>query len=141
MSVRHLMYSLLTANAGVQAVYGDRIVDEGNLGETPGTAPAFPYLVTKYGEETRGASRTSRVQLVELWSYDHPTDYTRTDRGLDAIYALLHQRGGDRAPDPDGGPDTFLVEASWESTSRGLADDVLRASVRYATYRVVTNTP
>lgn len=145
MSVRHLVYQLVAADEVVESVYGDRIVDEGAVGRWTGTPagqqPGFPFLVLKYGEETRGVSRTTRVQLVEFWSYDTPTDLTRHDHGLDALYALLHQRGGDRAVDPDGGPDTYLVEANWEATSRGLVDDVLRASVRYATYRLVTNTP
>lgn len=138
MSVRHLVYNLLTAAPAVTAVYSTRIIDEGALGETPGLIPAFPFLVTKYGEETRGASRTSKVQQLELWSYDVPTDYTRTERGLDGIYALLHERGGDAAV-VVGEPTTHLVEALWQSTSRDLLDDVLRASVRYATYKLVTN--
>jgi hypothetical protein len=140
MSVRHLVHNLLAGDAAVAAIYGDRIIDAGNLGEEHGLQPEFPFLVTKYGEETRGASRTTKVQLVELWSYDHPTDYTRTDKGLDAAYALLHQRGGDAAV-VVGEPTTHLVWCTWGSTSRDLADDVLRASVRYATYTLVTNTP
>lgn len=140
MSVRHLIAGLLGGAAPVVAVYGTRIIDAGNLGEKPGTIPAFPFLATKYGEATPGGSRTSRVQLVELWSYDHPTDYTRTELGLDAIYDLLHERGGGAAI-VAGEPTTWLVEALWQSTSRDLTDDVLRASVRYATYKVVTNTP
>ena len=140
MSVRHLIRTLLTQDAGVAAVYGTRIIDEGNLGETEGTQLAFPYLVTKYGEESRGASRTSKVQTLELWSYDVPTDYTQTEKGLAAAYALLHERGGDAAV-VAGEPTTYLIEALWGSTSRDLTDDVLRASVRYATYTLVTNTP
>jgi hypothetical protein len=140
MSVRHVVYNVLTATAPVTAVYGTRIIDEGQLGDREGQQPEFPFLVTKYGEATRGASRTTKVQVLELWSYDHPSDYTRTDAGLDAIYAALHQRGGDAAV-VAGEPTTWLVEALWESTSRSLTDDVLRASVRYATYKVVTNTP
>jgi hypothetical protein len=140
MSVRHLIKNLLSGDAGVVAVYDTRIIDEGNLGEVPGTQPEFPYLVTKYGEETRGASRTSRIQTLELWSYDVPTDYTLTEKGLAAAYALLHERGGDAAV-VTGEPTTYLVSALWESTSRDLTDDVLRASVRYATYTLVTNTP
>ena len=140
MSVRHLIRNILVATAPVTAVYNTRIVDEGSLGDREGQQPEFPYLVTKYGEETRGASRTTKVQLLELWSYDHPTDYTRTDLGLDAVYQALHQRGGDSAV-VVGEPTTWLVEALWQSTSRGLVDDVLRASVRYATYKLVTNTP
>jgi len=138
MSVRHLVHGLLAAHVPLTAVYGTRIIDEGNLGETPGLIPPFPFLVTKYGEETRGSSRTSKVQLLELWSYDVPTDYTLTEKGLDAAYALLHERGGDKAV-VAGEPDTYLVEALWQSTSRDLMDDVLRASVRYATYKLVTN--
>jgi hypothetical protein len=138
MSVRHLVHALLLGNAGVTAVYGTRILDAGALGEEPGLQPEFPYLVTKYGEETRGASRTTKVQLLELWSYDHPTDYTRTALGLDAVYALLHERGGDNAV-VAGEPTTHLIWCTWGSTSRDLMDDVLRASVRYATYTLVTN--
>lgn len=140
MSVRHLIYGLLTADAGVTALYGNRIIDEGNLGEQPGLIPAFPFLVTKYGEATPGASRRSKIQALDLWSYDVPADYSRTDLGLDAVYALLHQRTGGKAV-VAGEPDTWLVQALWQSTSRSLVDDVLRASVRYATYTVVTNTP
>jgi glycine cleavage system aminomethyltransferase T len=77
---------------------------------------------------------------VELWSYDVPTDYSRTERGLDAVYAALHQRTGVKSV-VAGETDTWLVQALWGSTSRDLADDVLRASVRYATYTLVTNTP
>lgn len=140
MSVRHLVHNLLVGDAAVTAIYSTRVIDAGNLGEEDGLQPVFPFLVTKYGEETRGASRTTKVQQVELWSYDHPTDYTRTDKGLDAIYALLHERGGGSAV-VAGEPTTWLIQALWQSTSRDLADDVLRASVRYATYKLVTNTP
>lgn len=140
MSVRHLVHQLLVGDAAITALYGTRIVDAGNLGETPGLIPEFPFLVTKYGEESRGASRSTKVQLVELWSYDEPTDYTRTGKGLDAIYAMLHERGGDNAV-VAGEPTTHLVWATWGSTSRDLVDDVLRASVRYVTYTLVTNTP
>lgn len=140
MSVRHLLHDLLVADTGVAAVYGTRVLDAGNLGEDSGQQPVFPYLVTKYGEATRGASRTTKVQTVELWSYDVPTDYSRTERGLDAVYAALHQRTGVKSV-VAGETDTWLVQALWGSTSRDLADDVLRASVRYATYTLVTNTP
>ena len=140
MSVRHLMYQMLSGDVAVTALYGTRIIDEGDLGKTAGAIPEFPFLVAKYGEATRGASRTTKVQLVELWSYDHPTDYTRTDKGLEAIYNALHERGGDKAEVADE-PTTHLVWCMWGSTSRGLTDDVLRASVRYATYTLVTNTP
>lgn len=140
MSVRHLIHGLLTADAPVVAVYGNRIIDEGNLSTVPGQQPAFPFLVTKYGEETRGASRSAKVQQLELWSYDNPTDYTRTHRGLEAVYQMLHERGGDMKA-VAGEPTTWLIQALWQSTSRGLVDDVLRASVRYATYKLVTNTP
>lgn len=140
MSVRHLMFDLLRGNAPVVAVFGNRIIDEGALGETAGAQPAFPYLVTKYAEITPGVSRTTHVHSVELWAYDTPTDYTRIDKGLAAAYDLLHERAGDAAVRV-GEPTTHLMDCRWQSTSRGLRDDVLRASVRYASYTVVTNTP
>ena len=137
MSMRHLLYTLLSGDAPVVAVYGTRIIDAGQLGETKGQAPRFPYLVTKFGERTPGANRTSFVQEVELWSYDDPHDYTRTEKGLDALFALLHQRGGGSVAVD--GVTTHLIQAEWLSTSRDFTDDVLRASAKYATYRLVGN--
>ena len=138
MSARHLLYSLLTNDAGVSAVFGDRIVDASELGETEGTAPLFPYLVTRFGETARGASPTSRRHTVELWAYDEPRDYTRLEKGLDAIFALLDLKSG--GPVVAEGVTTWLIEGKWESTSNDLTDDVLRANVRYSTYTLVTNT-
>lgn len=138
MSARHLLYTLLSTDPGIQAVFATRIIDAGELGETPGTQPPFPYLVTKFRETTPGASRTSRRHLVELWAYDEPRDYTRLEKGLDAAFAVLHERSG--GPVVAEGETTWLVEGTWESTSNDLTDDVLRASTRYSTYTLVTNT-
>lgn len=138
MSARHLLYSLLTGDAGVGVVFGDHILDASELGETEGTAPPFPYLVTKFGESSPGASRSTRRHTVELWAYDEPRDYTRLEKGLEAVFALLHQRSG--GPVIAEGETTWLIEGKWESTSRDLTDDVLRANVRYSTYTLVTNT-
>lgn len=138
MSERHLLYSLLTDDAAVTAVYQDRIIDAGELGGTPGIQPEFPFLAVKFAESLPGASSRSRRHSVELWSYGEDRDYTVLAQGLDAIFALLdHRHGGPVTAD---GVTTWLIEAKWESTSRDLRDDVLRASVRYATYTLVTNT-
>lgn len=138
MSERALLYNLLRVNAGVQAVFDNRIIDSSALGAGEGQAPPFPYLVTKYGESVPGANRTSRVHTVELWAYDEPGDYTRLQKGLDACWAVLHeQTGGSATAD---GVTTWRMWSQWQSTSRDLTDDVLRAVVRYSTYRLVTNT-
>lgn len=137
MSVRHLLHGILTSEAPVNTLYGGKIIDSGELGETAGTIPTFPFLVTVFGEETRGASRTSRLVQVELWSYDEPRDRTRTGKGLDAVYAVLHQRaGGSVLVD---GVTTHLIEALWQARSKDFTDDVLRASVKYDTYKLAIN--
>lgn len=136
MSLRHLLFGVLSVDAGVVGVYGDRIIDSGNLGTPDGLIPPFPFLVTKWGEHTVGWGSVED-RLVELWSYDNPTDYTRTERGLRAAQAALHRRAGGWA-DAEGSR-TWLIEARLDSVSRDLNDDVLRASVKYATYRLVGN--
>ena len=136
MSLRHLLYGVLSEDAQVVAVYGDRILDAGNLGRDDGHIPALPFLVTRWAEHTVGwGSTESRV--VELWSYDNPTDYTRTERGLRAVQDVLHRRAGGWV-DAEG-QRTWLIEARLNSVSRDLTDDVLRASVKYATYLLVGN--
>jgi len=136
MSLRHLLFTVLSGDADVVAVYGNRIVDSGNLGTPDGLIPPFPFLVTKWGEGTVGWG-TTEDRLVELWSYDISTDYTRTERGLRAVQSVLHRRAGGWA-DAEG-ERTWLVEARLDSVSRDLTDDVLRASVKYATYRLIGN--
>lgn len=138
MSVRHLVYGLVSGDPALQGVYDDRIIDAGALGGVDGIAPAFPFLAVRYGEVSPGPRRTVEDLLVEFWSYDEPQDYTRTGKGLAALHALLHDRsGGSVLVD---GVTTWLISATWTGTSRDLSDDVLRASVRYATYRLITNT-
>lgn len=136
MSLRHLLYELLTTTPDVVAVYGDRVIDAGNLGEESGLIPPFPFLVTRWGEE-RPFRGTTRNALVELWSYDNPRDYTRHGRGLLAVQAVLHRQSA--GPTVAEGYRTWLIEGLLDSISRDLEDDVLRASVKVATYRLVGN--
>lgn len=138
MSARHLLYSLLSGDAGIQAVFGDRVIDASELGEAEGHQPPFPFLVTRFRETTPGASPTSRRHLVELWAYDEPRDYTRLEKGLEAAFSLLDMKSG--GPVTADSVTTWLVEGKWESTSNDLTDDVLRANMRYSTYTLVTNT-
>jgi len=137
MSMRHLIYNVLSATAGIQQVYSERIIDAGQLGDTEGQPPEFPYLAVKYGERLPGPNRTSFVVEVEFWSYDDPYDYSRTEKGLDAIFDALDNRAGGSATVD--GVTTHLIEAHWLTTSRDFTDDALRASAKYATYRLVGN--
>lgn len=138
MSLRHVLYSILTTTPGITAVYGDRIIDASNLGEDAGSIPARPFLVTKFGARTPGPSRTSYSREVDLWSYGELGDFTVVEQGLDAVYAALHDRVGDKATTE--GVTTHLMGAALLSVSRDLVDDVYRATAQYATYRLVGNT-
>lgn len=138
MTLRHVLYTLLTTEPTITAVYGTRVIDAGELGDTTGQTPVFPYLCTKWGEENPTLSRTGLSEDVELWSYDDPRDYTRTKKGFAAIQAFLHKRGPwSQVVD---GTKFWLNEARWLGTSRDFEDDVLRAGVKYATYRLIGNT-
>lgn len=137
MSVRHLLYSIISADVGVQAVYADRIMDAGQLGDLAGQAPPFPYLVTKYGERSSSFSGTAIDVEVELWSYDDPHDYARTEAGLEALKSCLDRRANDVVAVE--GVTYRLIEARYAGTSRDFQDDALRASTKYATYRLVAS--
>lgn len=137
MSLRHVLYAVLTATPAITAVYGTRIVDAGELGATDGQSPVFPYLSMQWGNELPTASATGLNEEVELWSYDDPRDYTRTKVGLEAIKATLHKQGPWNQLVE--GRRFWIGEARWLGTSRDLQDDALRASAKYATYRLVGN--
>lgn len=137
MSLRHLLYALLTTTPEVMNVYAERIIDAGNLGEEEGLIPPFPFLVTRWGE-SRPRWGTTEDALVELWSYDNPRDYTRHGVGLGAVQTALHRQSF--GPVVAEGARTWLVEATLDSVSRDLEDDILRASVKVATYRMIGNT-
>lgn len=139
MSMRHVLYNILSGDAGVVAVYGDRIIDASNLGEDAGQLPARPFLVTKFGARGPGASPRSYVRAVDLWSYGEMGDFTVVEQGLAAIYATLHQRSGDVATAD--GQTHHLISAEFVSASQDFVDDIYRATAQYATYRLVGNTP
>ena len=119
-------------------VYGQRIIDAGALGGTSGVAPAFPFLAMRHGEETRSPAPRVFDRVVELWSYDTPRDYTRTERGLRAVQAALEAAVGHRTEVQ--GVAWWLIATRYEGTSRDLEDDVVRASVKYSTFRLIGNT-
>jgi hypothetical protein len=138
MSVRHLLYQILSGLTVVEETYGDRLIDAGSLGAPWGDPPRFPYLVTKYGEQS--AAPVGRVQdcLVDLWSYDVPEDYSASEKGLRGIFDALDRRSGDSILVE--GVRYWLIEARFQATSQDLVDDVLRASAKYSTYRLIINT-
>lgn len=115
MSLRHLLYSVLSTDPEIVAVYGNRIIDSGALGQDTGIIPVFPFLVTQWGSHTVGWG-TVEDRLVELWSYDVSTDYTRTERGLRAAQDALHRRAGGSVLVE--GSRTWLIEARLDSVSR-----------------------
>lgn len=137
MSLRHVLYTILLTDSDIVSVYSDRIIDSGELGHTDGQTPVFPYLCTVWGQENPTMSPTGLDEQVELWSYDDPRDFTRTKKGLAAIRSFL-DRQGPWSTVVDG-KRYWLTEARWLGTSKDFQDDSLRASAKYATYRLVGN--
>lgn len=138
MSLRHLVYGALASSSAWTAVIPTgRLIDSDALGIANAIQPPFPFAVLKAGNESPTPSAHTRSQLFDLWVYDKPGDYNRIHNILDIARGVLHQRAGDRAT--VGGVEWWLMGINFTGASQDFRDDMLRATTRYATYRVVGN--
>lgn len=138
MSLRHLMYrALVTTPAWTALIPVARLLDSDAIGRVDGIQPAFPFAVLKASTEDATPSYRTRSQLFDLWVYDKPGDYNRIHEILDVARDTLHQRTGDKVT--VAGRDWWLMNASFQGASPDFKDELMRATVRYATYRAVGN--
>jgi hypothetical protein len=130
------MYSALaTAPTWTAQIPTGRLVDSDSIGRADGIQPAFPFAVLKGGTEAPTPGFRTRSQLFDLWVYDKPGDYNRIHEILDTAYGILHRRAGGKVT--VGGVDWWLMDSRFQGASPDFKDELLRATVRYATYRVV----
>lgn len=143
MSIRHVVYGLLSTDPTVIALVGNRIYDAGALGTpTDKQVPQKPFIVTNYGPDETGRDEDGRVidRTVDVWFYGNQGDFTIVEKGMRAIKTALHNASGVYV-DPDTSEKTWLNLALWQGGSSDLFDDVYRSNCRYGTYRLVGNTP
>jgi hypothetical protein len=138
MSLRHLVYGALTTTPAWTALIPvPRLIDSDALGIVNAIQPPFPFAVLKGGLESPTPSRFTRSQLFDLWVYDKPGDYNRIHKILDVAMDTLHKRGGGSVTVE--GVKWSLMGINFVGASQDFRDDMLRATTRYATYRVVGN--
>lgn len=141
MTVRHVVYALLAARVSLAAIVGNRIYDANALGTPTGKEiPQKPFIVMSYGEDTGGPREDATVEdrLVDVYAYQDPGDFTLVEYALREVKGALHRASGLFG---EGENKTWLTSASYVSGSRDLYDDIYRANCRYATYRLIGNTP
>jgi hypothetical protein len=143
MTLRHIVYGLLTGRPALVAIVGSRLYDSGALGTPTGKdVPKKPFIVLNYGNDQGGPAEDARVEdrTVDVYAYGEPGDFTVVEKVLQEVKSALHNASGFYT-DPDTSLKTWLASARYQGSSSDLYDDVYRANCRYGTYRLVGNTP
>lgn len=144
MSLRHVVFGLLTAHAPLVTIVGNRIFDAGALGTPTGKQiPQKPFLVTNYGENRAAPREDGTVEDRELnvYAYGEPGDYTVVESVLREVLRALHDKSGMYVNPENSSDKTWLTLARFVGGGPDLYDDVYRANCRYGVYRVIGNTP
>jgi hypothetical protein len=144
MSLRRVVYGLLTAHAPLVVLVGSRIFDSGALGTPTGKQiPAKPFVVTNYGEDQGAPRRDGTVEdrIVDVYAYGEPGDYTVVEQVLREVKLALQDKAGVYVNPENSSDKTWLNVARYTGSSRDLFDDVYRANCRYNSFRLVGNTP
>lgn len=91
-----------------------------------------PFVVIRWEERTRAFGDRGFDQ-VTVWVHDTPGDYTRIDRMLARIKAVL-----DAATHVPGSDDRILTQVDWTGDSGDLYDDGWSTITKNAGFRVVS---
>lgn len=102
---------------------------QANAVETP---QIRPFIVIRWEDRTR-VFGTRGFDQVTVWVHDEPGDYTRIDRMLERIKAVLQS-----AIHVQGSDNRILTQVDWVGDSGDLYDDGWATITKNAGFRVVS---
>ena len=126
--MRKVVFSLLSSDAELQALVGDRIVERSALDD--GGPAVKPFIVLGYAGTTRLGPGAEPKDLT-LSVHDERGDYSRIGEVLSLCRTILESA---IHVEVDG---QHLSSAYWQGDSEDLYDDALRTNFRSAGYRLI----
>lgn len=115
------------------ALLGMGVTPNGTLSGDVDTPQERPFLNLKWGTRSPSVMNAApTVTTLAIWVHDNPSDYSRIDRILSRLRAVLTALEGVVMPD---GSEVQVI--TWLSDGPDLQDDGHRTIVKVGNYQVV----
>lgn len=129
MGVREVVTTRLISDATLNA---DGItLNSTFLSHDKDTPQARPLMVLRWQDTSPGLGPVNQRNL-QVWVHDKPGDYTRVDRILKRVHALLTTMFGVNAGDAS----SWVSQIDWKGDSDDLSDDEAVTFCRYSNYTI-----
>ena len=129
MGVREVITTRLTSDS---AMNEDKItLDSTFLTHDKDTPQVRPLMVLRYQDTSPGMGPVKQRNL-QVWVHDIPGDYTRIDRILRRVEAILTSLFGINAGDAN----SWISQIDWKGDSDDLDDDEAVTFCRYSNYTI-----
>lgn len=129
MGVREVVTTRLISDATLNA---DGItLNSTFLSHDKDTPQVRPLMVLRWQDTSPGLGPVNQRNL-QVWVHDKPGDYTRVDRILKRVHALLTTMFGVNAGDAS----SWVSQIDWRGDSDDLNDDEAVTFCRYSNYTI-----
>lgn len=129
MGVREVVTTRLISDATLNA---DGItLNSTFLSHDKDTPQVRPLMVLRWQDTFPGLGSVNQRNL-QVWVHDKPGDYTRVDRILKRVHALLTTMFGVNAGDAS----SWVSQIDWKGDSDDLSDDEAVTFCRYSNYTI-----
>lgn len=129
MGVREVVTTQLISDATLNA---DGItLNSTFLSHDKDTPQVRPLMVLRWQDTSPGLGPVNQRNL-QVWVHDKPGDYTRVDRILKRVHALLTTMFGVNAGDAS----SWVSQIDWRGDSDDLNDDEAVTFCRYSNYTI-----